>query len=308
MVEYYQRRSAKEPLEQVSKPYGSHELWVHVPDRRVDLPELAEQYGLDANILRDVYDIHERPRSEFKGGVSYILIRLPSTAADAEATAPLLAIVRQGQFFTISPHVKFSPQDVGALLGSRASRPATLLVAVLARAVVDYEKQINLLEEKIIGARKRLKRHEVTNGDFVEFVTIDDRLNEYRRSLEGLVGVTRQLEDNRHGLFTPRDLESLEDIALHIQQLLVSVTASGQTIASIQNAYSTIANNTLNQRMKVLTAITIFLAIPNVFYGMFGMNVDLPFQTEPWAYMAITGFTVLLILLVVAVARRSRLF
>lgn len=307
MVEYYQRRSAKEPLEQVSKPYGSHELWVHVPDRRVDLPELAEQYGLDANILRDVYDIHERPRSEFKGGVNYIFIRLPSST-DAEATAPLLATIHQGQFFTVSPHVKFSPQDVGALLASRAARPSTLLVAVLARAVVDFEKRINSLEEKIMSARKRLRRHEVTNDDFVEFVTIDDRLNEYRRSLEGLVGVAKQLESNRHGLFATRDLESLEDISLHIQQLLVSITASAQTITSIQSAYSTIANNTLNQRMKVLTTITIFLAIPNVFYGMFGMNVDLPFQTEPWAYMAITGFTVLLILLVVAVARRSRLF
>jgi magnesium transporter len=60
--------------------------------------------------------------------------------------------------------------------------------------------------------------------------------------------------------------------------------------------------------MKALTAITILLAIPNVFYGMYGMNITLPFQGEPWAYPVITSFTVLLILLVMFVAKRLRLF
>ena len=60
--------------------------------------------------------------------------------------------------------------------------------------------------------------------------------------------------------------------------------------------------------MKVLTAITILLAIPNVFYGMYGMNIALPFQGEAWAYPVITGFTVLLIGIVYIFAKRLRLF
>ncbi len=309
MVEYYQRRSAKEPLEKVSRPYATHGLWIHVPNKKVDLPELAEQYKLDANILRDVYDQHELPRSEYKDGVKYVFVRVPSGRADSEATSPLLAIVRSGQFFTISPGApQFSPKNISNLLPTRADRPAMFMIAVLASIVADYEGKVNILEEKIISARKRLKRHEVKNADFIEFVTIEDRLNEYRSSLEGGAGVLRQLYANRHGLFTARDLESLEDIELHVQQLLVSISASVQTILSIQNAYSTVANNTLNQRMKVLTAITILLAIPNVFYGMYGMNVDLPLQGEWWAYPVIVGFSLLLILLVFLLARRFRLF
>ena len=60
--------------------------------------------------------------------------------------------------------------------------------------------------------------------------------------------------------------------------------------------------------MKALTVVTILLAIPNVFYGMYGMNIALPLQDEAWAYPAITGFTLLLILLVFVLARRYRLF
>jgi magnesium transporter len=77
-------------------------------------------------------------------------------------------------------------------------------------------------------------------------------------------------------------------------------------INSIRNAYTTISNNTLNQRMKTLTLLTLLVALPNVFYGMFGMNVDLPFAQEPWAYAAITSFTVILVALAFIVVRRMR--
>lgn len=308
MVEYYQRRSVKEPLEQVNRPYSGNGLWVHVPDKKVDLVQLSEEYGLDANVVRDVYDRHELPRTEYRGGVSYAFLRIPSVSTEGEATAPLLAVVKSSHFFTISPHSQFSPKNINVFLTTRADRPAALLVTVLASVVVEYETRVNLLEEKIVTARKRLKRHEVKNTDFIEFVTIEDRLNEYRSSLEGVAGVLNQLLENRHSVFTPRDLESVEDILHHIQQLLVSIKASAQTIFSIQNAYSTIANNTLNQRMKILTVMTILLAIPNVIYGMYGMNIALPVQHEPWAYPVIAGASLLLILLVYLVARRFRLF
>ena len=308
MVEYYQKRSSNDPLEKINKPYSTSGLWVNIPNKRIDINRLAELYGLDANTVRDVFDRHELPRCEYKNGHQYVFMRLPSSAIDGAATAPILAVAGPQIFLTITPHVNFSPQSLDGFLAGISHRPISMMVAVLAGVVSGYEHRVNLLEEKIISARKRLKSTEVKNTDFIEFVTIEDRLNEYRSSLEGMLSVTKQVHLNRHGLLKNRDSEEVEDILLHIEQLLVSIQASSQTIASIQNAYSTIANNTLNYRMKILTTITILLAIPNVFYGMYGMNINLPFQHEEWAYLSIIGFTALLIILVFFVAKRFRLF
>lgn len=308
-MEYYQRRSARESFEPVTRPYVEQMVWVHVPDKKVDITQLAQTYGLDANIVRDVYDRHELPRSEYKNAVQYTFIRTPASAgARTDATVPLLVIIKQGHFFTISPSAPLAPSRIVQFLASNTDRPAALFVATLASVVAEYETRVNGLEEKIASARKRLRSHEVKNADFIEFVTIDDRLSEYGGNLEGLAGITQHMLANRHQLFSARDLEAIEDIALHTKQLLASISASSTTISSIQSAYSTIANNTLNQRMKMLTVITILLAIPNVFYGMYGMNVALPLQDEPWAYPAITGGTLLLILLVCILAKRYRLF
>ncbi|MNR25701.1 CorA-like Mg2+ transporter protein [compost metagenome] len=127
-------------------------------------------------------------------------------------------------------------------------------------------------------------------------------------NLDGMLVVASRLQENRHELFTVNDVEAIEDIMLYLKQLLVAVDSHSQSITSIRNAYSTIANNTLNQRMKMLTMLTVLIALPNVFYGMYGMNIDLPFQHESWAYAAIIGFTSILLATIALVAFRKRFF
>jgi magnesium transporter len=45
--------------------------------------------------------------------------------------------------------------------------------------------------------------------------------------------------------------------------------------------------------MKLLTSITIVLAIPTMVSSFFGMNVGLPLQDHPLAFLFIIGLTVL---------------
>jgi magnesium transporter len=60
--------------------------------------------------------------------------------------------------------------------------------------------------------------------------------------------------------------------------------------------------------MKTLTVLTLLVALPNVFYGMYGMNISLPFAEEPWAYGAILVFTLTVVVLVIAIARKKNIF
>jgi Mg2+ and Co2+ transporter CorA len=114
--------------------------------------------------------------------------------------------------------------------------------------------------------------------------------------------------ENKRDIFVGRDIEALEDIILHVNQLLVSVASHSQSVNSIRNAYSTIANNTLNHRMKTLTVLTVLITLPNVFYGMYGMNVALPFADEPWAYVGITVFTIMIVIVAFLLVRRLKVF
>jgi magnesium transporter len=76
---------------------------------------------------------------------------------------------------------------------------------------------------------------------------------------------------------------------------------------NIREAYSSISSNNLNRTMKVLTVATVIIALPNLFYGMYGMNVPLPLQHEPWAYWVMLGFTGVVVVFGLWFARRKRI-
>lgn len=310
MIAYYAKRSGGETFDRFTRPISSG-MWIDGNSLTIDeLNDLVKTYKLEQNIVYDVRDRQELPRVEYVSGEAYVFLRTPWLAKSGQvASVPLLAIVRKHQFLTLGLRDTVSPESVArtALSGTSRYTSSNLLLAVIATCIAQYQDLMKHTERSINDTANRLKTHEVTNRDFIHFVVVEDNLTTYRMNLSGILSVIRRLKEDR-GEKLPIDGEALDDISLQIQQLLVAVESYGGRVESIRNAYSTIANNTLNRRMKTLTVLTVLIALPNVFYGMYGMNVNLPYQNEPWAYAAIVGFTVVLISIVYLVARRFRIF
>lgn len=309
MLSYYAKRSSGEEFEKVKTPTGAL-LWVRGEQfNSDDVDSLSEQFGLNRNILQDLTDSGELPRADFDNGKEYIFVRVPmQPKRNKVSTQPLLAILDDSRFFSLSHgDALLSPAMIEKTMSSAAGGTG-LLLATLAGVVSMYEELTEHTSKIIQDTGQRLHTHEVTNQDFIHFVTVEDNLNQYQMNLEGVLAVTQRLKENSHQLFSEHDQELLDDIALHIRQLLVGIDTYFKSVESIRNAYSTIANNTLNERMKTLTVFTVLIALPNVFFGMYGMNVILPFADKPWAYGAITLFAITLICVVYVLAKRLKIF
>lgn len=311
MLRYYVRHTVDDPFRQLPGYSDQTGLWVHSEQPQyTDLDKLSEQFGLDRNILRDVMDKDELPRVESKDDELYVFFRSILRTRHGEIdSAPLLAVLSPRAFVSLSLTNAISDQKIAVAAHSVVSDDCeSLLLATFTAIITDYETSITKTGRNIKDTGHRLRTHEVNNSDFIRFVTIEDNLGIYSLNLTSMLTVAERLRDNKQYKLSRQNIESLDDIILHMKQLISSVQMLTQTVASIRNAYSTIANNNLNTRMKKLTVLTVLIALPNVFYGMYGMNVILPFQEMPWAYGAIVGFTVVLILLVYALAKRFRLF
>ncbi len=112
----------------------------------------------------------------------------------------------------------------------------------------------------------------------------------------------------RHVQLHADDKDLIEDLILNNEQLIEGGRSSVKSIVNIREAYSTIASTNLNRTMKILTAATVLIALPNVFFGMYGMNVILPFADQPWAYFLVVGVTIVVTIAVVMLARARRVF
>lgn len=311
MLRYYVRPTVEDPFRQLPGYSDQPGLWVHGEQpQHTDLDKLSEQFGLDRNILRDVMDKDELPRVESKDDELYVFFRSILRTKHGEIdSAPLLAVLSPRAFVSLSLTNAISDQKIAiAAHNVRTEDSESLMLATFTAIITDYETSIAKTGRNIKDIGHRLRTHEVNNDDFIRFVTIEDNLGIYSLNLTSMLTVAERLRDNKLYKLSRQNVESIDDIILHVKQLLSSVQMLIQTVASIRNAYSTIANNNLNLRMKKLTVLTVLIALPNVFYGMYGMNVILPFQETPWAYGAIVGFTAILILTVYAIAKRFRLF
>lgn len=311
MIEYYKKHTTHEPFHRIDK--DGNDSWVHVTSPSEDeLADVVERYELDGNIVRDVLDMHELTRSEYSKGSLYVFLRTATRLRSGEIqTAPFLAILTPDLFITLSSVDALQARDIAAYGKDKELRTAdraTMLLLTVSSMLAQYEALIQHTGDYITDVRRKLKNHEVKNRDFVHFVTIEDNLNDYQMNLTGTLALLERFKDDAHHIFTPHKVEEVDDMRLYTKQLLSTVSRHMLTVTSIRNAYSTIANNTLNQRMKLLTALTVLIALPNVFYGMYGMNVPLPFQDEGWIYPIIVLFTILIILLVYSVARRFKVF
>lgn len=310
MIRYYAKHSLSEDFQIITQPRGTG-VWAHGEEvTAADIESITRHYSLNPNIVRDIQDADELPRVEYSDGALYVFLRVPRFTKRGEVmTSPFLSVTHKDMYITLARDTASTPQKIiDANLPIRTSDTKALLLATLAAIIDEYEMLIRHTARSIKDVQHRLRSHEVGNRDFIRFVTIEDNLNEYRMNLDGMHAITERLRENRYDIFTVSDLEAIDDAALHIQQLIVSTRSHGQSVTSIRNAYSTVANITLNQRMKLLTMLTVLVALPNVFYGMYGMNVALPFADEPWAYAAIVTFTFLLILFAYLLVRRFKVF
>lgn len=267
---------------------------------------LSERYGFNLNVFRDVLDQNELPRVEVRNDILYVFLRSATRGRHGRVTTtPVLLAIKKDIFVSLS--IASVAEYDHAVSGVPIALHDTnsLMLGTIATIVNQYEELMQHTARSIHDTGQRLRTHEVTNDDFIRFATVEDNLNEYKMNLEGMLVVAERLKEV---FVTNGDAEAIEDICLYIRQLRVALRSYGQTIISIRNAYGTIANNVLNQRMKTLTVLTLLIALPNVFYGMYGMNVSLPFADQPWAYMAILVLTIVVVVLVFAIARKKNIF
>lgn len=69
------------------------------------------------------------------------------------------------------------------------------------------------------------------------------------------------------------DEDLLEDVLEEIHQAIEICNIYSNILSGIMDAFASIISNNLNIVMKVLTVITIDMAIPNIVFSFYGMNV-----------------------------------
>ena len=90
------------------------------------------------------------------------------------------------------------------------------------------------------------------------------------------------------------DKDLLEDVIIENKQAIDMSQTYGNILNGTMGVVGSIISNNLNIVMKVLTSLTIILAIPTIVASFMGMNVPVPLADNPLGFLTIILITIVI--------------
>jgi len=307
MIKYFYKSVRGRTLAEQKEPQRGAWVYAEAPTEK-EIEELTRRFKLEPGYLEDAMDQDEMPRLEREEGQSYIFIRFAYQSGNEVETAPLLIMFDNQVVLTVSP-VHLPALDVlqRGRIDFATTQRAKLVLLILSQISSQYDGFINRTSRRIKAIRSRLRGHGITNQELIDFVVIEDELNEFLASLVPNNATLRRLLIGQHIPLFEEDQDIVEDVLLNNEQSIEAIRSNLRSISNIRDAYTAISSNNLNKVLTILTLATILVALPNVFFGMYGMNVHLPLEHDRWAFDVIIGFNIVLIVAIVVFVRKKRI-
>jgi magnesium transporter len=252
--------------------------------------------GIDADILTDALDPHEVPRIEHGGGWTYFITRVPDVGDDFnDYTTPIMFALGADHTVTISrdllgrlwqPFVDTTP--------AKTDQQTQLFIQMVEMILRSYQTRVSSINRQMRAATS-----DVTNlrpKDISTFVEYERKLNDY---LDALIPTNTALEKTLNVKFKlirlgDEDSEMVEDLSVDIEQVIARCKSLLRTITNVRDSYRAVMDTRLNETMRILTVATLSLTLPTMLAGIFGMNVDFPFNGHsPLAFWFIVVTSVL---------------
>lgn len=260
-----------------------------------ELIDFSEKYNLDIALLSDALDIYEAPRVETTEDAVYIFTRFCYPTGPEVATQPMLIVYTQENIFTISrldtPIYKRLLEQGKDILTTQKTK--TLLL-ILSEINLSYRLQLNKVYRQILYIRAQLRQPDI-NPDLVTIIELEEDLNEFLSALQPQKAMLNKLTSGKFLRLYEDDRDLIEDLVLGSGEIIELTTSRLRTLTNIRQAFSAIATNNLNKIFKRLTSIAIFLTIPTIIGGLWGMNVGLPLESSPYAFIIVLGIITVLV-------------
>jgi magnesium transporter len=304
MIQYYYKTVRDEEFQQVTD--SREGCWIHVEEATTeDMALVAHLLGLETNDLQDCLDKYEVPRVEKIQGTVLIFTRHPTEYETGLYTSTLTIILAPHYIATISPHQSHLVRNF-ILQRNKLStlQKSKLLISMLLKITQEFNIHIRRVRHNVLRQEKEIIS--VDSEDITALTKNEEILNQYMSALLPLRSVLEAITSGKYTNLYEKDHELLDDLLNAVRQSEDLCSISLKSIRSLRDSYQIIFTNNLHKTIKLLTALTILFNIPTMTASLYGMNVQLPFSTHPWAFFYIMGATLMFVILAVLYFQRKR--
>jgi magnesium transporter len=269
--------------------------WVKVVNpTEKEIASLVTQFGMPIDFLTDPLDVDERARFEVEEGNTLILIRSarrePEEAAIPYITLPIGIILTPDLTITVTlTEVDVMEEFLSGWVRNHDTRQRTRFVLQLcyrtALRFLRYLKEIN----RMTGQIERKLHRSTTNEQLLGLFNLQKSLVYFTTSLRSNSLMIEKFSYQSVLDMTDEEHDLYEEIVIENKQALEMANIYTSIITGMTGTFASIINNNVNVVMKLLTSVTILIALPTMIASIYGMNINLPIQGHPLAFLMVMG-------------------
>lgn len=311
MISYYKTINNRLiETEQVDK-----DCWINVvnPTTR-EIDYLSQKLLIPADFLADPLDIDENARVEQEKNCMLIVSRVPlemNWDHDLPFTTIPIGIILKRDIIVTVCHKQ--TEVIQAFVESRVrgintAKRDRFVLQIFLKSSILYLRYLKVINNKADEIQNKL--HVATrNKELLLLLNFEKSLVYFNTSLKSNELMMMRLQRLKLvALDRESEQDLIEDVMTETQQAIEMSKIYSNILSNMMGAHSSIISNNLNITIRFLTSVTIILSLPILVASLYGMNVPLPFQHEPYAFWIVMFIAVSLSSIGVFFFRKKNLF
>ena len=256
--------------------------WISVVSPTEDeIRYLVETVELDSDFVRAALDDEESSRIENEEDQTLVIMDAPLAEKEADKDTILYTTMPIGFILTkklvVSVCLKENPVitefENGLIKNVQTHLKTRFLLMMLLRVATKYLQYLKQID-KLSNMIERQLHRSLRNKELIQLLGLEKSLVYFSTSLKSDEISLEKILRGRVIKMYEEDQDLLEDVIIEVKQAIEMSNIYSSILSGTMDAFASVISNNLNIVMKVLTSITILMAIPTMVASFYGMNVD----------------------------------
>ena len=251
---------------------------------------LIEEMGILPEFVKSSLDAEESSHIDYDEDYNQTLVIVDYPSAEEVedgydknmlqyTTLPLGIVIMKGYVVTISLYENLNIDDMaqGRIKGVNTDLKTRFLLLLLLRISQRYLIYLRQIDR--ISSRTEQRLHKsMQNKELIQMLGLEKSLVYFSTSLKTDEITLNKIMRGKAIKLYDEYQDLLYYVLIEIHQAIEMCNIYSNILSGTMDAFASVISNNLNIVMKVLTVITIVMAIPNIIFSFYGMNVaGLPF-------------------------------
>lgn len=283
------------------------DCWVNViSPTKGEIDFLVRDMELDSDFVMSSLDEEESSHLDSEDDQTFVIVDLPTAEPHDEktivySTMPMGIIITPRYVITIAlrTHQVITEIADGKVKNVSTQLRTRFLLGLLLRIATRYLTFLKQIDKISSNTEKQLHKS-MRNKELIQLLGLEKSLVYFSTSLKGNEITLEKILRGRVIKLYDEDQDLLEDVLIEVKQAIEMCNIYSSILSGMMDAFASIISNNLNIVMKVLTSLTIVMAIPTIVSSFYGMNIanGMPFDQFWWFPIALSAAISLVVALI----------